>query len=64
MRAFIVAIIVFALTQVISLLLMFRYGLRDNQSLPPSGAAEATLVLGTALAIAIATYQWLPDLGW
>jgi hypothetical protein len=64
MWPFIVAIIVFGLTQVISVLLLFRYGMHDNQSLPPSRAAERTLVVGTLLAFAIAASYWLPDLGW
>ncbi|CAL76245.1 hypothetical protein BRADO2420 [Bradyrhizobium sp. ORS 278] len=54
MWAFTAAIVVFVLTQVISVLLMFRYGLRDNQSLPPSRAAETTLMVGTLIAIALA----------
>ena len=64
MWAFIIAIIVFGLTQVISILLLFRYGMSDNQSLPPSRAAETTLVVGTLIAIAIAASHWLPELGW
>jgi hypothetical protein len=40
MWAFIVAIIVFGLTLVISILVVFRYGMSDNQSLPPSTAAK------------------------
>ena len=64
MWAFIVAIIVFGLTQVISVLLLFRYGMRDNQSLPPSKLAETTLIVGTLLAFAIAASYWLPGLGW
>ncbi|CCD97679.1 hypothetical protein [Bradyrhizobium sp. STM 3809] len=54
MWLFIAAIIVFVLTLVISGLLMLRYGLRDNQSLPPSRAAETTLMVGTLIAIALA----------
>jgi hypothetical protein len=64
MRAFIVAIIVFGLTNVISILVLFRYGMRDNQSLPPSTAAETTLTVGTLIAIAIAASHWLLQLGW
>ena len=64
MWAFLVAIIVFGLTQVISVLLLFRYGMSDNQSLPPSKAAETTLTVGTLIAFAIAASHWLPDLGW
>jgi hypothetical protein len=64
MWAFVIAIIVFVLTQVISVLLLFRYGTRDNQSLPPSKAAETTFALGTLLAFAIAASHWLPELGW
>jgi hypothetical protein len=64
MWAFIVAIIVFGLTLVISILLVFRYGMRDNQSLPPSTAAETTFTVGTLIAFAIAASHWLPQLGW
>jgi hypothetical protein len=63
MLAFIVAIIVLGLTYVIGTLVMFRYGLSDNQSLPPSTAAEATWTLGTLIAFAIAASHWL-QLGW
>jgi predicted permease len=64
MRAFIVAIIVFGLTNVISILVLFRYGMSDNQSLPPSKAAENTLTVGTLIAFAIAASHWLPNIGW
>lgn len=64
MWAFIGAIIVFGLTQVISLLVLFRYGTSDNQSLPPSRAAETTFTVGMLIAFAIAASHWLPELGW
>ena len=64
MWAFIVAIIVFGLTQVISMLVLFRYGMSDNQTLPPSTAAETTSTVGTLISIAIAASHWLPHLGW
>jgi hypothetical protein len=65
MRAFIVAIIVFGLTHVLSLLLVFRYGMSDNQSLPPSTAAKTTYAAGTLIALAIAASHWLlPEPGW
>ena len=64
MSAFIVAIIVFGLTQVISILVLFRYGTSDNQTLPPSRAAETTFTVGTLIAFSIAASHWLPDLGW
>jgi hypothetical protein len=64
MWAFIVAIIVFGLTQVISMLVLFRYGMSDNQTLPPSTAAETTSTVGTLIAFAIAASHWLPQLGW
>ena len=61
MWAFIVAIIAFGLTQAISLLVAFRYGLSDNQTLPPSTAAQKTSTIGTLIAIAIAASHWLPE---
>ena len=65
MWAFIVAAIVFALTQVISILLLFRYGMSDNQTLPPSAAGKTTYTVGTLIAFAIAASHWLlPELGW
>ena len=64
MWAFVVAIIVFGLTNVISILLLFRYGMRDNQSLAPSRAAETTFTVGTLIAIAIAASHWWPMIGW
>ncbi len=64
MRAFIVAVIVFGLTNVISILVLFRYGMHDNQSLPPSRAAQTTFTVGTLIALAIAASHWLPLLGW
>src|SRR5215813_7584596 len=64
MLAFIVAIIVFGLTQVISILVLFRYGMSDNQTLPPSRAAETTSTVGTLIAIAIAASHWLQLGSW
>jgi predicted permease len=64
MWAFVVAIIVFGLTHVISVLVLFRYGMSDNQSLPPSTAAKTTFTVGTLIAFAIAASYWLPPLGW
>ena len=66
MRAFIVAIIVFGLALGISILVLFRYGMSDNQTLPPSTAAENTLKVGTLIAFAIAASHWmeLPLPGW
>jgi hypothetical protein len=61
MWAFIVAIIAFGLTQVISILVAFRYGLSDNQTLPPSTAAQKTTIVGSLIAIAIAASHWLPE---
>ena len=61
MWAFIVAIIAFGLTQVISILVAFRYGRSDNQTLPPSTAAQKTSIIGTLIAIAIAASHWLPE---
>ena len=66
MRAFIVAIIVFGLRLGISILVLFRYGMSDNQTLPPSTAAETTFTVGTLIALAIAASHWmlLPLPGW
>jgi Na+-driven multidrug efflux pump len=65
MLAFIVAIIVFGLTNVLSILVAFRYGMSDNQSLPPSTAAKTTYRVGTLIAFAIAASHWLlPEPGW
>jgi uncharacterized membrane protein YczE len=65
MRAFIVAIIVFGLTLGISILVLFRYGMSDNQALPPSTAAKTTFTVGTLIALAIAASHWLlPQPGW
>ena len=65
MRAFIVAIIVFGLTFGISILVLFRYGMGDNQTLPPSTAAETTFTVGTLIACAVAASHWLlPQPGW
>jgi hypothetical protein len=64
MRAFLVAIIVFGLTLVISILVVFRYGMSDNQTLPSSTAAKTTFTVGTLIAFAIAASHWLPQLGW
>jgi hypothetical protein len=59
MLAFLAAIIVFGLTYVLSTLVMFRHGLSDNQTLPPSTAAETTFKGGTLIAFAIAASHWL-----
>ena len=65
MWAFIVAIIVFGLTLGISILVLGRFGMSDNQSLPPSRAAENTLKVGTLIACAVAASHWLlPQPGW
>jgi len=61
MWAFIAAIIVLGLTQVVSIILAFRYGLSDNQTLPPSTAAKKTSAIGALIAIAIAASPWLPE---
>jgi hypothetical protein len=63
MLAFIVAIIVLGLTNVLSILVVFRYGMSDNQTLPPSTAAKTTFNVGTLIAFAIAASHWL-QLGW
>ena len=65
MWAFIVAMIVFGLTLAISILVLFRYGMSDNQSLPPSKAAETTFTVGTLIALVIAaSHYWLLQPGW
>jgi hypothetical protein len=65
MRAFIVAIIAFGLTVGISILALFRFGMSDNQSLPPSRVAEITFTVGTLIACAVAASHWLlPQPGW
>ena len=65
MRAFIVAFIVFGLTCGISILVLFRYGLSDNQSLPPSTAVQKTFFVGTLIALVIAaSHYWLLQPGW
>ena len=61
---FIVAIIVFGLTLVLSSLVMFKYGTSENQSSEPNNAARTTLTVGTLLSIAIVGSHWLPQLGW
>jgi Ni/Fe-hydrogenase subunit HybB-like protein len=61
MWAFIVAIIVFGLTLVISTFVLFRYGTHDNQSLSPSRAAKTTFTVGTLIAFALAASHWLPE---
>jgi Na+-driven multidrug efflux pump len=61
MWAFILAIIAFGLTQVTSILVAFRYGLSDNQTLPSSTAAQKTSTIGALIAIAIAASHWLPE---
>jgi hypothetical protein len=45
----------------LSILVAFRYGLSDNQTLPPSTAAQKTFTIGTLIAIAIAASHWLPE---
>jgi hypothetical protein len=64
MWALIVAFIVFGLTNVISILVLFRYGMSDNQSLPPSTAADKTFTVGTLIAFAIAASHWRPHIEW
>jgi hypothetical protein len=46
------------------MLVLFRYGMSDNQTLPPSTAAETTSTVGTLIAFAIAASHWLPPLRW
>ena len=63
MRAFVVAIIVFGFTLVISILVVFSYGMSDNQTLPPSTAARKTFTIGTLIALAIVASHWLRPYG-
>jgi hypothetical protein len=64
MLAFVVAIIVFGLTNVLTVLVLFRYGMSDNQSLPPSTAFKTTFKVGTLIAFAIIASHWLlPQIG-
>ncbi len=64
MLAFIVAATVFGLTNALTILVLFRYGMSDNQSLPPSTAFKTTFNVGTLIAFAIAASHWLPQIGW
>jgi hypothetical protein len=64
MLAFVVAIIVFTLTNVLSVLLIFRYGMKDNATLAPSNVAKTTFTVGTLIAIAIAASHWVPQFEW
>ena len=65
MLALVVAIIVFALTNVLSVLLIFRYGMKDNATLAPSNVAKTTFTVGTLIACAVAASHWLlPQPGW
>jgi hypothetical protein len=64
MLAFVVAIIVFALTNIISVLLVFRYGMSDNQTLAPSKVGTTTFTVGTLIALAIAASHWVPQFEW
>ena len=62
--AIIVAVIVLGLAYAIGHLVMFRYGLSDNQSLPPSRAAETMFTVGALIAFAIAASHWLQLRWW
>jgi hypothetical protein len=64
MLAFVVAIIVIGLTNLLSILVVLRYGLSDNQTLPPSTAAKKTFTVGTLIAFAIAASHWLQLASW
>src|SRR5258708_29599379 len=59
MRAFIVAIIVFGLALGISVLVLFRYGLSDNQTLPPNTTAQKTRKVGTLIALSSPPSDWV-----
>jgi hypothetical protein len=56
----IAAIIVFGLTLVLGSLVMFVLGTRENQSTPPSKAAETIFVIGIMTAVFLAASYWFP----
>lgn len=58
--SFIIAILVFGFTLVVGSLVMFATGTRENQSSPPSTAAETIFTTGILLACIIAVSHWLP----
>lgn len=55
MLSIVIALFVFGATCLVSSLIMFRYGTRDNQTTPPSNAAQTTFICGTLIAIIIAS---------
>ncbi len=58
-----IAICVFGLTLIIGSLVMFAFGNRENQSSPPSTAAETVFTVGLLLAFLIAASYWIPIMG-
>ncbi len=58
--AVILAIIVLGLTFVVGSLVMFAWGTRENQSTPPSTAAENVFSIGLLLAGFIIAFHWWP----
>ena len=56
----ILAIIVFGLTLVVGSIVMFMFGTRENQSSPPSTAAETIFIVGIMTACFLAAFYWFP----
>jgi hypothetical protein len=56
----ILAIVVLGLTFVVGSLVMFVLGTRENQSSPPSRAAQTVFVIGILTAFFLAASYWWP----
>lgn len=64
MGAFIIAGIVFVITVLISLVMLFGAGMSDSPSAAASVPVKATFITGTVIALLIAASHWLPHIGW
>lgn len=64
MGAFILAGIVFVLTIIATVLILFGNMMSDNVADGNSGAFIGVFVTGTVISVVIAATHWLPHIGW
>jgi hypothetical protein len=64
MGAFIIAGVVFVLTLVACVIILWGASMKPAPSADDTAPAKATFIGGTALSLLIAASHWLPHIGW